>query len=197
MTVRLLYLKAFDLRLQLLLSSLGWCVSPASNLAALLRAYRPGDCVLVDVDGELDAGIHLVETLTARLDRPFVIPLCANGSLEFFRRCFKAGAIDVLDKSFDDSRIAEAIGAFRSSCPQPPAMTRARQRQSRLGLLSCRERDVFRHLVGGQTNREIAAMLGLSPRTVEVHRAHIQEKLGVRNVAQMAGEYAGFAGSLP
>jgi FixJ family two-component response regulator len=72
-------------------------------------------------------------------------------------------------------------------------MTRTRQRRSRYGLLSGRERDVFRHLVEGMTNREIAAMLALSPRTIEVHRAHIQEKLGVRNLAQLVGEYGAFA----
>lgn len=194
--MHLLYLKAFDLRLQLLLSTLGWRVIPASSPASLQRAYRSGDCVVVDVEDELDTGVLLVEALAARLERPLLIPICANGSLEFFRRCFKAGAVDVLDKSFDDRRIAEAIETFHACWPKPPSMSRTRQRQSRFGLLSSRERDVFHHLVDGLKNREVAAVLGLSPRTVEVHRAHIQEKLGVRNVAQMAGEYGGFATSL-
>lgn len=191
--MHLLYLKAVDLRLQLLLSSPGWRVEPVSTLASLQRSYRAGGCVVVDVEDELEAGIRLVETLAARLERPLVIPVCANGSLEFFRRCFKAGAADVLDKSFDDRCILDAFAAFHTSFPQAPPMTRTRQRRSRYGLLSGRERDVFRHLVEGMTNREIAAMLALSPRTIEVHRAHIQEKLGVRNLAQLVGEYGAFA----
>jgi FixJ family two-component response regulator len=190
--MHLLYLKSFDLRLQLLFSRLGWRVNVASNLAALRRSYRPGGCIVVDVEDGLEPGLVLVESLAARLERPLVIPICANGSLEFFRRCFMAGAVDVLDKSFDDQRIADALAAFTTTCPQAPAITRTRQRRSRYGLLSGRERDVFRHLVEGLTNRQIAAVLALSPRTVEVHRAHIQEKLGVRNVAQLVGEYGGF-----
>jgi DNA-binding CsgD family transcriptional regulator len=112
--------------------------------------------------------LRLVETLAARLDRPLIVPICANGSLEFFRRCFKAGA---------DDAYAPAPLALR-----PAQLPRAR---------------CLRHMVEGLTSREIAAMLALSPRTVEVHRAHLQEKLGVRNVAQLVGEYGAFAAPPP
>jgi DNA-binding NarL/FixJ family response regulator len=147
---------------------------------------------VIDVADELETSIDIVEELASRLKQTLVIPVCANGSIEFFRRCFKAGVADVLDKSFDDQRIAEALEAVKVyGYRQPSSLASARQRHGRFELLTHREREVFRYLVDGFTNREIGQLLALSTRTVEVHRAHVQEKLCVRNVAQMACEYGG------
>jgi FixJ family two-component response regulator len=121
-----------------------------------------------------------------------VIPVCANGSIEFFRRCFRAGAFDVLDKSFGDERLAGALQGPRTlRHPLAASLASVRQRQARFDSLTGREREVFRYLMDGCTNREIAQLLTLSPRTIEVHRAHLQEKLSVKNVAQMAAAYNG------
>ena len=196
--IHLLYTRALDLRLQLILARAGYRVKPASSLAALFQSYRTGsnELVVIDVADDLDAGISLVEMLSARFERAMVVPVCAGASLDFFRHCFRAGALDVLDKSFDDRRIAEAIDATRASSRLLASpLSCARRRQTRFKLLTHREREVCRHLVEGLTSREIAGLLGVSARTVDAHRAHVQAKLCVRNVAQLAGEYRGMAGA--
>lgn len=192
--IDLLYTKALDHRFQLLLHMLGFRVRPVSKLRKLLQFPADGSpgIVIVDVAAELESGAGIVEELILQLSQAMVIPVCANGSIEFFRRCFRAGAFDVLDKSFGDQRLVGALlGIQASRHSQASSLAGARQRQIRLKSLTGREREVFRYLMDGFTNREIAQLLALSPRTIEVHRAHLQEKLGVRNVAQMAADYSG------
>jgi DNA-binding CsgD family transcriptional regulator len=81
--------------------------------------------------------------------------------------------------------------------PQASSLACVRRRQARFDSLTGREREVFRYLMDGCTNREIAQLLTLSPRTIEVHRAHLQEKLSVKNGAQMAADYNGFQAQIP
>jgi len=188
--VHLLYGRAVDLRLCLMLSRLGFKVKPFSTVEALLAA-RPGDgLVLVDIDEDLDSGADLVEKLLLAHEGSLVVCLCRNGSTDFFRRCFRAGVIDVLDKSFEDQHVIEALSSVRAAvCRRHASFASLRQRQLRYAALTSREREVFRYLLDGLTSREIGGLLALSPRTVEVHRAHLHEKLHVRNTAQMACEY--------
>lgn len=191
--VDLLYTQALDHGFQLFLDRLGFRVRPVSNLRKLLASRADGvrGIVIVDVAAELERGAGIVEELIPHLKQALVIPVCANGSTEFFRRCFRAGAFDVLDKSFGDQRLVGALKGIRTLPHSPSAFASVRQRQVRFESLTGREREVFRHLMDGMTNREIARLLTLSPRTIEVHRAHLQEKLSVKNVAQMAADYNG------
>jgi FixJ family two-component response regulator len=191
--IDLLYTRALDHRFQLFLYMLGFRVRPVSSLTRLLE-FSAGcrGVIIVDVAAELESGAHIVEELISQLRQALVIPVCANGSIEFFRRCFRAGAFDVLDKSFGDQRLVGALqGIHTVSHSQASFLASVRQRQIRFKSLTVREREVFRYVMDGFTNREIAQLLTLSPRTIEVHRAHLQEKLSVRNVAQMAAEYSG------
>lgn len=171
-----------------------------SNLKKLLEFPADGarEMIIVDVAADLERGADIVEELISQAGHARVIPVCENGSIEFFRRCFRAGAFDVLDKSFGDQRLA---GALQSS-PTPghsqaASLACVRRRQARFDSLTGREREVFRYLMDGFTNREIAQLLTLSPRTIEVHRAHLQEKLSVKNVAQMAADYNGLQARNP
>lgn len=188
--VHLLYRKAVDLRICLMLSRLGCKVKPFSTVEGFLGSRPDGGFVLVDIDADLDGGAELVEKLVAAYEGSLVVCLCRNGSIDFFRRCFRAGAIDVLDKSFDDQRVIEAFSSIRAPiCRQLACFASLRQRRLRYGSLTAREREVFRYLLDGLTSREIGSLLALSPRTVEVHRAHVHDKLHVRNTTQMACEY--------
>lgn len=188
--VHLLYQKAVDLRICLMLSGLGCKVKPFSTVEGLLGSRPDDSFVLVDIDADLDKGAEIVERLVAACEGNLVVCICKNGSIDFFRRCFRAGAIDVLDKFFDDQRIIEAFSSIRSSlCGRLAFFASLRQRRLRYEALTARERDVFRYLLEGLTSREIGTLLALSPRTVEVHRAHVHEKLHVRNTTQMACEY--------
>jgi len=188
--VHLLYRKAVDLRVCLMLSGLGCKVKPFSTVQGLLRSRPANGLVLVDIDADLDNGAEIVERLVAAHEGSLVVCICKNGSIDFFRRCFRAGVIDVLDKSFDDQRIIEAFSSIRASIGGRLAcFASLRQRRQRYDLLTAREREVFRYLLEGLTSREIGTLLALSPRTVEVHRAHVHEKLHVRNTTQMACAY--------
>lgn len=192
--IDLLYTTALDHRFQLFLHRLGFHVRTVSNLKKLLALPADGSpgIVIVDVAAELERGADIVEELISQRGHARVIPVCANGSIEFFRRCFRAGAFDVLDKSFGDEHLAGALqGTGRPADAQAASLACVRQRQARFDSLTGREREVFRYVMDGFTNREIAQLLTLSPRTIEVHRAHLQEKLSVKNVAQMAADYNG------
>lgn len=188
--VHLLYRKAVDLRLCLMLSRLGCKVKPFSTVAGFLGSCPSDGFVLVDIDAELDDGAEIVEKVVAEYEGSLVVCVCRNGSIEFFRRCFRAGVVDVLDKSFDDQRVFEALSSVRASIGRQLALFASlRQRRLRFASLTNREREVFPYLLDGLTSREIGSLLALSPRTVEVHRAHMHEKLHVRNTTQMACEY--------
>jgi two-component system response regulator FixJ len=193
--IHLLYRRAVDLRIRLILARLGFSVRTVSTMEKLLDSSIAGMCqiIVVDVASELDIGIGTVEQLGTQRKQWLIVPVCSDGTMEFFRRCFKAGAVDVLDKSFDDGRIAEAFRAIKrlGSRPSSPFAS-ARERQGRFQLLSPREQEVFRYLVEGFTSREIGPLLTLSARTVDLHRAQLHKKLCVRNVAQMACEYSEF-----
>lgn len=189
--VHLLYQKAVDLRICLILSQLGFKVKPLSTIAAFHRSRSKSGLVVVDVDADLARGAEIVEELVARHRHSLVVCLCAGGSIEFFRRCFRMGVIDILDKSFDNQRVLEAFSSIRAfGSRRLPLSAALRQRQVRYASLTRKEREVFRYLLEGMTNRDIAGLLTLSRRTVEVHRAHIQKKLQVRNTTQMACEYS-------
>lgn len=188
--VRLLYRKAVDLRICLILSQTGFKVQPLSTVAAFHRSRSKSGLVVVDVEADLDWGAATIEELVARYEQSMVVCLCANGSIEFFRRCFRVGVVDILDKSFDDERVADAFAAIRAGTARRPSpFASLRQRQVRYAALTLKEREVFHYLLRGMTNREVAEVLALSRRTVEIHRAHLQKKLHVRNTTQMAAEY--------
>lgn len=192
--VRLLYRTAVDLRICLILSRLGFKVKPLSTLEAFHRSRSKSGLVVVDVDSDLEGGAAIIEQLVARYEESTVVCLCSNGSIEFFRRCFRVGVVDILDKSFDDGRVTDAFAAIRAATARRlSSFASLRQRQLRYAALTQKEREVFGHLLQGLTNREIAELLGLSRRTVEIHRAHIQKKLHVRNTTQMAAEYTELA----
>lgn len=190
----LIYSGAVDLRLCLILAKLGLSVRPVSNIDAFLamQSSRCDGIVLVDVSTQADGAV-LVAQLISRLQRPLVIPICADGSVEFCRKCFKAGAVDVLDKSCDEQAVGEALraGLEALGCrTQRPA--RGSLRRERFALLTQREREVFNYVAEGLNNYEIGEVLDISPRTVEYYRAHLKEKLAARNLAQMVRRYGPF-----
>lgn len=190
----LVYARAVDLRLCLILSNAGLSVRPVSGVDSFLaaHAHQCDGIVLIDVSKQ-DNGAAIVEQLISRLHGQVVIPICANGSVEFCRRCFKAGALDVLDKSFNDQAIADALQASLATLGAPAARHWSRSpRRERFALLTRREREVFHYVAEGLNNHEIGEILCISPRTVEYYRGHLKVKLAARNLAQMVRRYGAF-----
>jgi two-component system response regulator FixJ len=193
--VHLIYSRAVDLRISLILANSGLSVRPMSDFSIFLQTI-PSECediVLIDVASEHDIGVRQVEQLASHLRQPLVIPICANGSVDFCRKCFKAGAVDVLDKSFGNQLIVEAIQANlkapKRDGTQCPQQIRKRERFS---MLTNREFEIFSYCAQGLSNRDIGKILSLSPRTVEHHRANLSKKLNVRNLGHMVREYGSF-----
>ncbi len=174
--------------LGLLLGLRGYRTVIFANAETFLEAYRPqwDGCVLIDIRMPGIDGLALQKRLQ-EIGCPMpVIILTAHGDVRAAREAFRSQAIDFLEKPVDEGKLLAAIaeaGARRR------ASTQDRERQEKfqqlLAQLTPREREVMELVVAGRHNREIAAALGISARTVEVHKARMMAKLGVDNLATL------------
>ena len=147
---------------------------------------QPVDCVLLDLRMEGISGLDVQAALAARgLGYPIVV-VTAHGDVATTRAALKAGAFDFIEKPFDDELLLRVI---RAACE---ASVRQRERSDRetrfahaLARLTPREREVLDHVLAGHHNREIAALLAISPRTVEVYKARIMDKLAVERLPDL------------
>jgi two-component system response regulator DctR len=153
----------------------------------------PG-CLLLDMRMGGMSGLtvfeHLVERgLTGVLP---VIFLTGHGDVPTAVAAVKRGAFDFVEKPFSDNalvdRIVQALAASEAAIRERLAR---RERDARLAELTERERDVMRLVIDGKPNKLIADALGISVRTVEVHRAHVFDKMGVRSAVELANLLAG------
>ena len=146
--------------------------------------------IVLDVRMPGTSGLSVLDLLRAQgVDQP-VIMLTGHGTVEMCRRAFKAGAAEFLEKPVDDEELVEALQkAVRSHGLSRERLAADREVRERVAALSQREREVLGLVVAGLTNKEIARALGLSPRTVEAHRAHLSSKLQVDSLAQLIRRY--------
>lgn len=143
-------------------------------------------CVLIDLQLEGIDGLQLQAELAARNITLPLIFVTGHGDVSTTRDALKAGALDFIEKPVDNERLVELVEAAMAK----DAEATKRQEQSalvagRLQRLTQREREVMEQVVAGRHNREIAADLGISPRTVEVYKARLMDKLDVRRVADL------------
>ncbi|WP_294333057.1 response regulator FixJ [uncultured Sphingomonas sp.] len=145
---------------------------------------RPG-CILLDVRMPEMDGIEVQAELGKRGVKLPVIVLTGHGDVGTAVAAMKGGAIDFLEKPFDRDALLEALerGFERIEEGDAADATQA-DAERRIGLLSPREQDVLRGLVRGHPNKTIAYDLGISPRTVEVHRANAMAKLEARSLSE-------------
>ena len=116
---------------------------------------------------------------------PFVI-ITAHGDVPAARAAFRAQAVDFIEKPFEDAQLRAAIDtAFALESERLGQAELRRADADKLARLTPREREVLEHAVDGKHAKEIASALGISPRTVEVHKTRIMEKLEVRNIAEL------------
>jgi two-component system response regulator FixJ len=141
-------------------------------------------CVLLDVRMPEMDGLELQARLN-RLGCPLrVIVMTGGGKVEDAVRAMKAGAVDFLEKPFDDDRLLGAIEEALLVSQRSAGNREAAEAAERIGALSRRERQVLEALSAGRPNKVIAYDLGISVRTVEVHRARMLERLRVRSLAE-------------
>ena len=174
--------------LSVLLESADLSVRTYESATAFLDAL-PGlgaGCVLTDVQMPGLDGLALQRRLTALGIRLPVIVMTGHGDVPIAVEALKAGAADFLEKPFDDAQLLSAVqSALAASRRTQDADAATAQIARRLASLTPREREVLDKLVAGQPNKTIAYDLGSSPRTVEVHRARVMEKMGVRSLAEL------------
>ena len=150
-------------------------------------AFDPdGDCVLLDVRMPDMNGVAVFDQLSARglTARLPVIFLTGHGDVPMAVDTLKRGAFDFCEKPFNDNllmdRVEEALAQSRQA-------GEAAAVQTRLASLSAREREVLDLILAGNLNKVVADKLGISMRTVEVHRAHIFDKMQVKTAVELAG----------
>ncbi len=171
-----------------LLRSVDLEVESFDSAEAFLGAYqadRPG-CLVADLRMAGMSGLELRETLAGKgFDIPVLI-ITGHGDVPMAVRAMKAGVVNFIEKPFEDEVLLESVrraleAARRGSRQQG---TRA-ESQRRLARLSPRERDVMELVVDGHPNKMVASRLGISPRTVEIYRARVMQKTGVRSLAEL------------
>jgi len=174
--------------LALLLSVRGYRTAVFSSAEDFLSAWRASwtGCLLIDIRVPGMDGLALQERLLAMGCTLPVVVITGHGDVGSARRAFKSNAIDFLEKPIDHDKLIEAIDqAFNSQTLIQDRKSSSEKAATLLEQLTPREREVMDLVVAGYHNREIAEKLGISVRTVEVHKAHLMSKLGVDSVADL------------
>jgi two-component system, LuxR family, response regulator FixJ len=150
--------------------------------------------VVLDVRLPGMGGLAVLERLASEGVTQPVVMLTGHGTVDLCRRAFKSGAAEFLEKPVDDELLLETLqNAVRAHVRSRQRQQADRQSRERYALLSEREREVLALIVGGLTNKEAGRALGVSPRTVETHRANLCEKLEAGSLAQLIRQYAEIA----
>lgn len=182
--------------LALLIGTIGLRVQPWAQPQSFLDGLdrQAVGAIVMDVRMPGIGGLAVLQQLVAQgVDLP-VIMLTGHGTVEMCRRAFKAGAAEFLEKPVDDEQLLEAVQqAVRQHVASRERQQADQAARERFAQLSEREREVLSHIARGLTNKEIARVLALSPRTVETHRANLFAKLGCESLVQLIRRYAALA----
>lgn len=167
------------------LESLGYAVSTYDDPRTFLEAGDPpaDSCLVFDVRMPGMSGLELLDALRERgCDRP-VIFMSGHGDVPLAVEAMSKGAVTFLEKPFREAALEAALKKAFASLPT--ASPEQDDFQRRLSTLTERERQVMDLVVGGDVNKVIAYKLGISPKTVELHRSRIMTKMGATNVSHL------------
>lgn len=174
--------------LGLLLSLKGFRTQLFADAQAFLDTYRNEwrGCLLTDLRMPGMSGLELHDAMQARKLRIPVVVLTAHGDVATTRIALKAGVFDFLEKPIDDAVLLDVLqSAIAEDARRRDADRPGQDARERLAKLTPRESDVMHLLVEGLQQREIAVRLDISPRTVEVYKARMMEKLQCRSIAEL------------
>ena len=174
--------------LGLLLGLRGYPVILFADAESFLAAYRAEwrGCLLLDIRMPGIDGLELQRRLLAAGCTIPVIIMTGHGDVDSARSAFRSQAVDFLEKPIDHGKLMSAIDeAFARQQAAQHRETKNLANARRLAQLTPREREVMALIVAGRHNREVAELLGISARTVEVHKARIMQKLGVDGVPDL------------
>ena len=171
-----------------LLESAGFEVETFSSGADFLDRLDPkrGGCIVLDVRMPGLSGLEIQEKLTEKRITLPVIIITGHGDVPIAVQAIKAGAMDFIEKPFGDDIILESVGrALEQGRRNKRDASSAVEIEARMARLTPREREVLGQLVIGNPNKIIAYELGISPRTVEIHRARVIEKMEARSLSHL------------
>jgi len=169
-----------------LLGAAGFTVRTHGSADAFLAAFEAdtAGCIVLDVRMPGPSGTELQTILAGRDDRIPIIFLTGHAEVPDSVRAIQRGAIDYLIKPVDATVMIDAVSrALARDSADRTARANRRALQVRYERLTPREREVFAHLIGGQINKQVAADLNITERTIKLHRARIFEKLEVDSMA--------------
>ncbi|MEZ0241948.1 MAG: response regulator transcription factor [Sphingomonas sp.] len=162
----------------------------------VIRSYRSGDAFLAEAR-ELDSGVLLLDfhmpgasgldVLHSLGDSTTFVPiiLTGQGNVSLAVQAMKAGALDFIEKPYEADQLLQIVdSAFARLEADTDAAARVDQAAAKIARLSPRETDVLKGLIEGRSNKVIAYELDISPRTVEIYRANLMEKLEVRSLSE-------------
>ncbi|MGK5075079.1 response regulator transcription factor [Janthinobacterium sp. ZB1P44] len=175
-----------------LFDSAGWQVQTFESARDFLQRYEghvPG-CLLLDVRMPLMSGLELQQELNNKTGHAISLPvifLSGHGDLAMAVQTMKAGACDFLEKPCKDQVLLDAVSrAVARSVEESRSAASANTAQSALARLTAREREVALLMAEGKASKVIARELGISDKTVQVHRHNTMEKLGLHSAAEVA-----------
>ncbi|XYJ08874.1 response regulator transcription factor [Telluria sp. B2] len=186
--------------LGLLLSLHGYRTAFFADAAAFLGAWQAGmrGCVLIDIRMPGMDGLSLQKALAERGSRLPVLIITGHGDVDSAREAFRAQAVDFLEKPLQEAALVAAIEeAFARQASSGGNSAARADYLRREASLTPREREVMLQVVAGRHNRELAQALGISVRTVEVHKARMMDKLGAPTVADLVRQHLQHGAGLP
>jgi two-component system, LuxR family, response regulator FixJ len=174
--------------LTVLMTTVGYQPAAFARPAEFLAKYDPNQasCLVLDVRMPEMSGLEVQQQLNRNGAMLPVILITGHGDIPMAVQAMKDGAFDFLQKPFRDQDLLDRINAaLKQDAQNRESVDRLADLRQRAESLTPREREVLEHVVDGKANKVIAIDLGLSERTVEIHRANVMEKMGARSVAHL------------
>lgn len=174
--------------LTVLMTTVGYQPVAFARPSEFLAKYDPNQpsCLVLDVRMPEMSGLEVQQQLNRSGSMLPVILVTGHGDIPMAVQAMKDGAFDFLQKPFRDQDLIDRINAaLKQDAQNRESVDRLADLRQRAESLTPREREVMGHVVDGKANKVIAIDLGLSERTVEIHRANVMEKMGARSVAHL------------
>ena len=172
--------------LRVLLESAGYHVTDYPSAISYLESGMDGDCIVADMRMPYLSGLELQRELAKRNTHAPLILITGHADVTQAVSAMRAGAFDFLEKPVDDERLLQSLNnALKESGKTRQTARDSKAAAELLSALTAREREVLDRLVLGMSNKLVAHELGISPRTVETHRARLQTKLKARDLSNL------------
>lgn len=170
----------------MLLSTNDYTVACYSDARSFLSAPFAAGCIVSDVRMPGTTGLDLLRNLRSSKDTRPLILLTGHGDVEMAVQAIKLGAYDFIEKPFSNDRLLDGVAqALLTAETSHEETLHLQELRERYNSLSERQRDTMRLLIRGLANKEIALQLGISPRTVEVHRTWVMTKMSAKTLVDL------------